>query len=330
MSATAPFTVTGCLALLFQPTLTSVVSRDTGNTGANAGFTLVIPTGDSTLESMKIRFPANLQLNPAMDSCFGGVPCAVGTVTASSPLFPASQLTGSVTLGGTVRGPALGISFPPPASIQLHTNFSSAGVAIYAMPDIPISSLKLNITGNSFGAVFVGLCYKALYSARLNPWSGAVTTIQSGQAQMGNCRTRKSRARVTGPRASASLSGVASGAVNLSIETTKGHGAPDIASLAISLPKGLGFNRTTPLTRRVLSLAGARLASARLEGRELVVRFKGATARSALALRAPLLVASQALRQGAGSLARGVSRLVVSVTDSRLHETKLLVTLSVS
>ena len=330
-SATAPFTVTGCLALPFQPTDTAAISRDTGVTDANFEFTVDNPAGSANLQAMKLKLPPNLQLNPAMDPCFEGVPCTVGKVIASSPLFPASQLTGTLTLSGTLRAPTLGIDFPPPVNISLETIFSATELSLHSIPDIPMTSFEIDFTGNSFGAVWIGLCYKALFEAKFDPWSGGAVGIQKGEVGVGNCVSSKpSDPAITKPKASASLSGISAGAAILSIEAAKGHNAPGIASLAVSLPHGLSFNDSTPLTRPVLSLTGARLASAHLHRGVLVITFRGAAARSALALRAPLLVASSALAQRSISRAARSSHLIVQVKDSRGHVTKLTVPLVLS
>ena len=121
----------------------------------------------------------------------------------------------------------------------------------------------------------------------------------------------------------------------LHVSATRGSGAPDIASLQVSLPGGLSFGRhaiathrsckrvhghnkcTTAYSVKGFSLHGAGLASARLQGRALLVTFSHAVASASFTARGPLLVESKSLRQKAKRhQTKGVAASV-RITDAK-------------
>jgi hypothetical protein len=115
--------------------------------------------------------------------------------------------------------------------------------------------------------------------------------------------------------ASGSLSGLASGKPTLRLRTSRASGGPGIASLSIGLPAGLSFNRkalvarrackdkgrkcTTSVSERGLSMSGAGLKNARIQGGALLLTFARAASSASLLARGPLLVESKALRRRA-------------------------------
>ncbi len=317
-----PFYVTNCLALQYQPLLKAAISRDTGSTAANAAFTIEDPAGNSLTQSVKIRLPPNISWNPALTPCHEGVTCAVGTFTATSPLMPTSQLTATMVLGGTERQPTLAITFPKPTNLQLSTILSSSSLTLLALPQIPMTSIVLRFTGTPLGGPFVALCYKAAYGATFYPRSGGPTLVQNSTVGVGNCKTPKNSARAGKPTAAAAVAGLASGSPSLAVKAARGSHAPNIASLSISLPSGLSFNAAAAISSRALTVSGATIAGARIQHGKLLVSFRHASSRATLTLRGPLLLESASLRQHVSSHSAQASHLVITMTDSRGHQTR--------
>jgi hypothetical protein len=330
--ASALFPVTNCLALPYTPSVTTQISRDAGITGVGVQVSMDNAAGDSNTEQLRFKLPPNIQLNPAMAPCFEGVSCVIGTVSASSPLFPPGELSGPLTLSGTLRQPILGMAFAPPVDLQLETVFSPTELFLDQIPDIPMTSFVIEFRGNSLGAVFVGLCYKADWKANFGAWSGEAkgpTTIQTGQSGIPNCY-HPPTTPPPGVTGSARLSGAASQSARLSIETSTGRGEPGIVSLAISLPAGLAFDGQTPLTGSVVSLSGAKLANAQIRNGALVVRLRRPSAHTGVILRSPLLVSRSGLTHDLVSRRAPAAHVILRITDSRGHQTRLAVPLKVS
>lgn len=322
-----PFTVSNCLALPFQPSVTAAISRDTGSVSGNFQVTFTVPPGDSAVENLKLRLPPNLSINPSMDPCFEGLVCTVGKITETSPIMPTSQLTGTIVLAGTQRGPALNLSFPQPVSLQLDSVLFPNALSLSMLPQIPITSMVLSFSGNSLGGLFSVECYATTYGAVFYPWSGAPALVDNVNIGVGNC-PRKTPARVGKPTARASVAGLAGGSPSLAIKAVKGKHAPSIKALSVALPSGLSFNATAALSAKTVSLAGASVASARVEHGALLVSFHHASANSTLTLRGPLLVESAGLRHDINSHTARSEHLSVTITDSAGRRTKLAISIA--
>ena len=323
-----PFTVSNCLALPFQPSVTAAISRDTGSVSGNFQVTFTVPPGDSLVQNVKLRLPPNLSINPALDPCFEGVVCTVGKVTENSPVMPVSQLTGTIVLGGTERGPSLTIAFPQPVSLTLDSVLFPNALSLQMLPEIPITSMVLSFTGNSLGGLFSVLCYATTYGADFFPRSGGPALVDNTNIGVGNCPRAKTARRVGKPTATAAASGLASGSPSLAIKAVRGKHAPSIKALSVGLPQGLSFNASAALTAKAVSLAGASVASARVEHGVLVVSFHHASARSTLTLRGPLLVESAGLRHDVNSHTARAEHLSVMITDSAGRRTKLAIAIA--
>ncbi len=327
VQASAAFTVTGCATLPYVPGVNEQIVRRPKSAGAVFTVELLDPPSNAVTQGVRLPLPANLSLNPQLDPCLQGQTCTVGTVTATSPVLPASELTGTMTLSGTVRAPALQIAFPPPLGLQLASSFSSTSISLAALPDIPMTEMKLTFTGNALGPMFVAQCYPNAFMATMLPWSGnASVQVTDPLVETGCPASHPPKPRR--PTAQASLSGLASGAPRLLLRAVKGAHAPGIQSLSILPPAGLSFSahavaRDRRIFEQALALHGAQLASARVRGRALEVVFQQPAGHSSLSLRSPLLVRSAATPLDVGSTHMPTGHVTVVITDGGGLQTKL-------
>jgi hypothetical protein len=329
--ARAPYEVTGCAGIEYLPTATEKIARDAHSTRGAFVIELISPPGDAASQSVKVQVPANLALNPQLSPCLQGTKCTVGTVAATSPILPAGQLTGTMFLSGTERAPALAIAFPPPLGLQLSSSWTSTGLTLYTLPDLPLTSLTLSFTGNSLGRMFVIQCYPNSFAATFTPKTGLAPVQVNEPLTEAGCRPAHHAKLEQGPpTASATLSGLASGAPRLSLKVAKGKRSPGIRSLTVTLPSGLSFVAGALGSSRALSLSGAKLASARIRQGALVVTFKRSSAKSSLSLGGALVVESSSLIHEVRSHHAHMGRMTVRVTDARGRHTRLKLAVKVS
>ncbi len=188
------------------------------------------------------------------------------------------------------------------------------------MPDIPLTTLTLAFTGSSQGAPFTTSCAPGTILTRFTPQNGNATNVATTPITNVGCPPPR-------PRASASLTGLASGSPRLRLRVVHAAGSSDMSSVSIALPGGLTFQRRVLAGRPVagFSLFGAHLGSARLRGGKLVVTFRRGTAAATIVLRPPLIRESQALQQRARR-GRGVRhRAIVRIIDALGKATQLSV-----
>ena len=332
-STTAPLTVTGCSALPYAPTVAATVTK---RVGEEAVVTLSFSQqlGESSTSSVAFGLPTGTKLNRILLPCLEGTKCTIGSVSASSPLLPASALAnGTLILSGSVSGPALnaplaGVSltseFPAPYPFKLvgPVNLSEKTITIPNMPDVPLTNLTLAFSGSSNGAPFTTSCAPGTILTRFTPQNGNATNVATTPITNVGCPPPR-------PRASASLTGLASGSPRLRLRVAHAAGSPDVSSVSIALPGGLRFQRGVLAARPVpgLSVFGAHvhLGGAHLRGGKLVVTFRRGTAAATIVLRPPLIRESQALQQRARR-GRGVRhRAIVRIIDALGKATQLSV-----
>lgn len=315
---TAPLTVTGCTTLAYEPTASERISRDPRSTAGVFAVNLVVPPVDSVSQGVKVQVPGNLTLSPNLTPCLEGHPCTVGAVAATSPVIPASQLHGTITLSGNVRGPALEIAFPT-LNLQLATVWGSGSIGISLLPDIPMSTFTMTFTGNNMGRMFVIACYPASFGVTFTPRSGNPSVDVTGPVAMTGCARPARHQRPGKPQGRAHLSGWSDGAPKLAVTVHKGARAPGIRSVSIAAPSGLHFARAALVARGSganISVSGAKLAGTRWKAGRLVIRFTRVVSAGSISLGGALLVKSAASRHSPG----GVS---IRVTDGRGRTTQL-------
>jgi hypothetical protein len=325
-----PYSIGGCTTLLYTPTATEQVTRVSGSTGTWAVRVSVPPT-ESTTQSLVLKFPANISLNPKLKPCLdGGTTCTVGTVTATSPVFAPGLFKGTISLSGTPRDPAVAVVMPAPADVQIPTSVSQTWLELSAMPSLPWTQLRLKFTGNSLGSMFVVQCYPAPFKVTGAPTSGRPPVPVTGTVKETGCRNKPQRR----PQASVSLTGMAHAAPRLSLTAVQGVRAPKIKKLSIGLPPGLSISSTGRASHpgalgRELGLSSGRVIRATVHSQYLSITLKHSVHRISLSAQRPLLVESREL---ATAIRSGKSRtqwLTVGMTDYDGRFTKVTIPVTV-
>jgi len=120
-SSQTPLSVTGCSSLSYQPKYSLTVARDAGDRVVKVATTITQGATEAPSSSIMLAFPSNV-IAPSLSglsnlcttaSTSGCTP--VGSVTASSPLYP-TPLTGNAYLTGQstdISGLTLTLVFPP-------------------------------------------------------------------------------------------------------------------------------------------------------------------------------------------------------------------------
>jgi hypothetical protein len=322
-ATSAPLAVTGCGALPYAPTVAATVTKEQGASGALVAVTVTQGAGQSATSSIGLGSPTGVKINKVLAPCFHGATCTVGTVSAISPLLsPGAFGAGMLTLTGSVNTGALTMpitgsvtmSFPPPYQFSATgpINTTEHTISFFGIPDIPMSTSTFTFTGTPAGPAFTTACEAGTITASFVPQDGNPPVKVTGPVTNVNCSKVISGAKA---RASGSLSGLASGKPTLRLRASRASGGPGIASLSIGLPAGLSFNRkalvrgracrgrsrkcTAGVSARGLSMSGAGLKSARIQGGVLLLTFTHAAGGMSLTARGALLVESRALTRRA-------------------------------
>jgi hypothetical protein len=266
---------------------------------------------ESASKSIVLQFPKGLTPNVQADvPCLtgSGPGCQVGTATATSPLVPSAALSnGTVTLGGTVSAPTITISFPAlgitiPGTVSLTANT----VTFASIADVPLTDLKLNLTGPSGGKAFNTDCAPSNIGGTFTPQSGTAAVTVTSPITFSNC--------ALAPTATGSTSGLASGHPKLKFKVAHGKGAPNLTSVAIGLASGLKFSHaafvshkscttgqggkhcsTTTLIKG-LGVSGAKVKSATIKAGKLVIVFKKAASSARITVSGPLVAETKGLQ----------------------------------
>jgi hypothetical protein len=309
-SASGSFTPTGCGSLPYAPTLAVSETKDARDNGATLGFDITQAANEAASKTIVLKLPKGLGVNVAADvTCLTGTGpgCVVGTASATSPLIPSAALAkGTVTLSGSASSPTVTVSFPAPFAITLVGNVSLSGgtVTIANVPDVPLTSLSLTITGPNGQKAFTTSCTPSSTTGTFTAQSGATQTVTT-QVRLVDCQAK--------PTASGSASGLATGHAKLRLKASQGNGAPGIASLSVGLPTGLKFARagivtskkcvtkhrtkkcTTTTLIKGLGVSGASVKAVALKGGKLVVTLKKAAGGVTVNLSGPILTESASL-----------------------------------
>jgi hypothetical protein len=314
-TASAPLRVTGCRSLPFAPKVSGVITK------AGPSTTVVTKiaeaSGQSGLKVAEIIIPSSLKVQKVLGTCVQGAPCTVGTGSLTSPLLPSSAFaTGTVTLGGTITKPVLTISFPAPYKFVLNgtVNYTTRGLVFSNVPDIPLSSFVLTITGPNGNSVFVTSCAPTKLKTKDTPQDGNPASTASGPITYHGCPPPV----IGKPTASGSLSGLATGHPRLKVSATHGSNAPNIASLSVSLPAGLSFHaHKSGSSLKGLSVSGGSLASAKVHAGALVISLHKPSGSVSLTASGPLLTETKALETKAKKHKAGTIAVTVKVTNAK-------------
>ena len=309
-SASGSFTPTGCANLPYAPTLSASETKDATDNGATLAFAITQAANEAASKTIALKLPSGLGINLAADvTCLTGTGtgCTVGSASATSPLIPSAALTnGTVTLGGSGSAPTITVAFPAPFAITLVGNVSLAGSVTFAnMPDVPLTSLNLTITGPGKNKAFTTKCTPSSTTGTFTS-QGAASKSVTSTVKLVNCAAN--------PTASGSLSGLAAGHPKLRFKATQGKGGAKIASVAVGLPAGLKFSHSAFVTHKTcvtkkgkkkcttttlikgLGVSGASVKSVALKGGKLLITLKKAAGSVTVNLSGPVLTESGSLQ----------------------------------
>jgi hypothetical protein len=303
-AAAAPMTLAGCNSLTFAPSIAATVTKQPG--GATVAVTIKFGAGDSAPSAIAFGNPTGVKINKVLAPCFKGLTCTVGTVSAESPLLPATALnTGTLALAGQINAGTLSqqitgsltMTFPPPYPLSIvgPINLQEKTLTFLSMPDIPLNTLAFTFTGTPEGPAFTTACESGTIAASLVPQDGNPPVKITGPVTNVNCPPPSFKAKAT-----ASVSGLVNGHPKLVLHVTHAPGGPDISSLRIAAPSGMAFSHQgltcTGGHCTAKGLSGSR-AHVRLVNGALHVTFSHPVASTTLVIRGPLLVESSALEQ---------------------------------
>ena len=338
-TSSAPLALSGCSSLPYAPKIAAKVTKESAGALVEVQFTQ--GGGEAATNALEFGEPRGVKLNKVLAPCFNGETCTVGTVAATSPLLPASALSsGMLTLAGSINkgnpsqaiSGSLTMSFPPPFefSVAGPIDIAEKMLSFSGVPDIPLTSLTFTFTGIAAGPAFTTECETGTIAATALSQDGNPASKISGPVTNVNCPPPSAR-----PKATGSLSGLASGKPALRVHATRGSGAPSIAALSVSLPGGLSFSHRAIGTHRKckrvnghskcatayaikgFSLSGASLAKARMKGSSLLLTFSHAVAGVSLSARTPLLTESKTLKRKARKhKAKGLAA-GIRITDAK-------------
>ncbi|MBV9806342.1 MAG: hypothetical protein JO286_04110 [Solirubrobacterales bacterium] len=308
VSTTAPLTVTGCSSLPYNPTVTASVTKDATGNGGAVTLAITQAANESANKNIVLTLPKGLAPNGAADiPCLSGKVCTIGTATATSPLVPNIALSnGVVTLSGTATAPTIAITFPTlgitiPGTVSLTTN----SVTFANVPDVPLTSLTLNVTGPNGQKAFTTDCAPANVVGNFTA-QGGQTHSSTAPIKFAGCAAK--------PSATGSTSGLAGGHPKLKFTVTHGKGGPNVATLAIGLPGGLRFSRAAIVSHKTcttkgkkkkcitttlikgLGISGAKAASVAIRGGKLVIALKNAAGRVTITAAGPLVSETKGLQ----------------------------------
>lgn len=338
VTTTAPLDVTGCSGLPYAPRLAVSEAKDAKDTGAALGLEITQAADEAASKTIVLKLPSGVGVNlPADRSCLSGAGCVIGTATATSPLAPV-KLTGTVTLGGSATSPTVTASFPAPFALTLvgRVNVPAGTVTINDVPDVPLTDLKLSITGPNGQKAFTTTCAPSSATGTFTSQSGVTRTVSSKVA-LTHC--------VAGSAVSGGAGGLATGHAKLRIKASQGQGAAKIASFAIRLPAGLTFARAeiptakpcvtrhgkkkcTATLVKGLAVSGAGVKSVTLRGGMLVVTLTRAAASITIHLSGPVLAETRALQSAVKKHKVTSVTVRLKITDARHTTTSEPLTLS--
>lgn len=328
-TTTAPLTVSGCSGLPYSPKLTAAIAADSKG---NAALTLVITqaANEAASKTIAVAFPSGLTPNAGpLIPCLNATGCKIGTATATSPLIPGAALgTGTVTLSGSVSAPTFEVAFPAPLALTINgiVNLSTNSVTFSNVPDIPLSSLTLNITGPNGQRAFTTNCKPANVTGTF--------TAQGGQTHTSTAPITFSGC-VVKPSVSASTGGLATGHPTLKFKVAHGSGGPNVASMAIGLPSGLRFSHSAFVTKKTcvtkskkkkcttttlikgLAISGAKAKSVSLKGGKLVITLKKAAGSVTISVSGPLVTETTGLQTQVKKHKVKTLNFTLTVTDTK-------------
>jgi hypothetical protein len=282
VTATSNFTPTGCSSLPYTPTVGGTVTEDSnGDGGIAIAANIGSAYNQADSQSIQLTFPFSAsprlgtfladQCTPATTGNPWAACTSVGTATITTPLLT-SPLTANVYLQQHTNAlPTLQIVIPPPFNITLTGTPILTGTAVQALvanvPDIPITSLALNLPGgaNSLFLAGVHMCTSPQsFGGTFTSWSG-VTATPSSAATVNGCPTTPPAAAPLTAAGSTTTgdtttSSTGSTALVKKHRIATGSGSAQLAGESTALVNYTGLHGSSP--RVVLAVGGGRKTAA--------------------------------------------------------------------
>lgn len=208
VSKSSEFTPTGCSGLPYSPTIAGTVTQDANDDGIAIQATITQQYDESDNRSIELTLPfsASPRLSALTAGCTNSnlSTCSpVGTATVTTPLLTKSLIANVVLVAHPNALPTLAILIPQPIGLTLTAKPILSGTAVQALvsnvPDVPISSLTLNLPGgrNSLFRAGVHLCTSPQsFAGTFTGWSGA-TASPTTVATVDGCPTSMATAQAT-------------------------------------------------------------------------------------------------------------------------------------
>jgi hypothetical protein len=281
----APLSVTGCSALSYSPAFSVTATRDSSDRQVKLTTAITQPAGQAPSQSISLGFPGAV-LAPNIASfkrvcpnVSSGTCTPVGSVTASSPLYP-KPLAGQAYLSGTLAGLQLVLVFPSPFPLTLTgaVDLVKNSATFTGLPDIPLTNLGVSLDGGPDG-LFQTTCAppSGTATAMLTDQNGDKSATLPARFTVAGCpststRTSGGGSAGGGPAGSApavtssGVTGLRSGHPSLRFRIAEGRHAPKLTAVTIELPAGLSFvgHPQTGITLTGTTLESLRLAHGRL------------------------------------------------------------------
>ena len=340
-TVTAPLSVTGCSSLAYSPAFSVTAVRDSADKQVKLTTQITQSATEAPSQSVSLGFPSSVlapniaAVKNLCASLSSGTCQAVGTATATSPLYP-KPLTGQAYLTGSITGLSLTLVFPSPFPLTLTGTVSLASntTAFSGLPDIPLTDLDVSLASGTTG-LFQATCAPAsgTASAALSDQNGdktatvpAAFTVSGCPASAGSGSGSVSSSSGGGRSAGSpvvtkpSAGGLRSGRVSLSFRLGVARGAAKLVGVTVELPAGLSVVRHRVRGRlRVtgVSVVGARIRSVSLSHGHVVVVFRRAVSGVTVRIAASALRESAALRARARAGTLRSLRLTVLTRNAR-------------
>ncbi len=360
----APLAVSGCSSLSYAPQFSVSASRDSADHQVSLATNITESATQAPSRSVALAFPTsvfgpNLAALGALCPTVSASCPQVGSVTATSPLYPVA-LSGKAYLSGNSSGLLLTLVFPTPFPLTLtgSINLLNNSASFTGLPDIPLSSLQVTLSGGSRG-LFATTCQtpSGTATAGLTDQNGdqsrnlsatfsvvgcpGVTSSAGGTSGTGGGTSGGAGGSAGSGSASASaggthlvaksISGLQKGKPTLTFLVSVSKTSPKVTGLTVALPSGLSFTRhrvKKQLKVTGVSLSGAAIKSLALSHGHLVITLKKAAAKVTVKLSPSSVRESSATRSRAEKKKLKSLKLKVTVRNAKKKTRALTVTVT--
>jgi hypothetical protein len=318
-TVSAPLSVTGCSALPYAPAFALSATKDLGDDQVALTTQVTQTAREAPSRSLTLLMPRppllpNLGAGTLLCLSVSSGTCSpVGSVTASSPLYP-SPLTGVAYLTGSGLSLSLTLAFPSPFPLTLTgpIDLSKNSTTFTGLPDLPLTSLRVSLNGGSNG-LFKATC------ARPSGTADAVLTDQNGDKAVdaasaftvSGCSAQGGGNGTAASLTATRVSGLGSGRPSISFRVQVARRDPKLRAITVVLPAGLSFASGGIGTRGGIVITRAGIGALRLSHGHLVITLRKPASSIVVRIGAGLLRESPSLQRLAKH--RHLPRLALTV-----------------